>query len=1368
MEASFVDLDPLNLTQSPSSSLSWPSKNAERALSITWIHVHTSVSRFNHTMDPSSIASAACSLLGMTIRISGSLYGEWDYSSQLLAERLTYELSQLRNVLQSLELTALSATHAVIVSRNLLIGLNDVKDCLVSLGFKILGPNVSNFKDYELPWRSFAPRPSQAMRLPITPAEGLRQIQHLQACLARLRDNIESSTSLESEEPAPKQTVDQGGALWRGCADYVTAHESAREFRLEGTGLWLLNHAHFRRWLIGERVANTLFCPGEPGSGKTILTSLAIDEVQKWQQNNTSSNVGLAYFYFSYRRPIPMRNVVLTLLQQLYLQSLSPIDELTVLEKLAAKSEYIPFASVVSALLTISRQFSKVYIILDALDECAPGYRPDLLHLLTSITDSPTRLLASSRPHQTFGVLEGGPKIEILPPKGDIEHYAKTKLQHAPLFAGDDELLDEVISALVAASERHHMFLAIALQVDAVLQRHSKEKIREQKAELQRSPYSAYQDSLNRIQTQEPHMTTLAKRTLTWLFYSQRPLETVELLEIHHSSAQGSAEVDVRLIEEACMTLVRARETVAFTHITVKEFLEKQARTAMNDENMIAAHCLQYLIDSNIHEATTHDSLNDQLRNNPFLDYAATYWGCHLRNAVQKDKGQYESLRRLCSTLLNDKQRVASLCHVIFISQLEKRVPADKFAKSSWLHLVSYFGLDWAINPPLVEETVVDEQDEWGRTPLHLAALKGFVDCMALLLAQQSQSQQDLDGKTVWHYAAMSGNSETIRCLVNYNNRTRETTGSDTLASLRADELNKSPLEYAAINGDESAFTMLLPFFTSESANGFRSRALQAALAGGKLDILKCLLSQGEVIHYNYLLEATKTGFEAAVQLLVEYGSRIDNPDAAGESALTIAAREGWNKILEFLIWNGANLKSKDADGQTALTLAVKTGNVEGVHILLQAGASLESSINSDTLVVYAASQGGVEIVQLLLHAGVEPYELALAAVRNGQAEVLEQLSRWGLLARLSFKSRHSLVEAAKEAAQNSILDMLESHGLNLSPLPVYSVQPEVEVDSEASFMRVETWDEDEDAIPLSEGSSETDMVSTENLEELGLKHAQDKTGARGFAEQSLKLSELETIEIEEIRPPSISSHQPPQDESRLLRTSGLNNIGMPFLLLSEPIPAGSLRLGSIVANAKDPLCAYAPSNTSILFELVEENCYESIQTDYQSVHERNSTSRFALEVLQSALNLEATRTRVAAVASRHIVRLQLKNHEQVVSKILSNSMIREETFAMAKAMGRKELFIVVGMLTATDLLTSIKRQSWAADTANPSSSRAARPESSEVRHTGDKIFAISYRVIKIRTSCSLRSVTTGDSLSPVTDVFVDNYFAPKAHERLL
>ncbi|KAL7910088.1 ankyrin [Trichoderma velutinum] len=936
-------------------------------------------------MDPSMVASAACSLLGMTIQISGSLSGEWNYSSQLLAERLTYELSQLRIVLQSLELAASSATHAVTVSKNLLVCFNDVKNCLVSLESQLLGRNfsdVSNFQGCELPRRIFdASGPSQAPRLPFTPAEGLKQIQHLQVCLSRLRDN---STSLESEEPAPNHTVDLGGALWRGCADYITTHESARESRLEGTGLWLINHAHFRRWLIGELVAYTLFCSGEPGSGKTILTylsiswSLAIDEVQKWQQTNRSSNIGLAYFYFSYRKHSPIRNVVVALLQQLYLQSLSPVDELTALESLAAKSEHIPFDSVVSVLLTVARRFSKAYIILDALNECAPVYKPDLLHLLTSIKTSPIRLLISSRPHQTFGALAVGPKVEILPSKADIEHYAKTKLQHAPLFEGDDELLDEVITALVAAS-----FCPSSYRL-----------MREQKAKLQRSPYSAYEDSLNRIQNQEPHMADLAKRTLTWLSYSQRPLKTVELLEIHRFSTQGAAEIDVPLIIEACMTLVQARETVAFTHISVKEVFENQARTATDDEKMIAVHCIQYLIDSNIDEALTHGSLNDQLRNNPFLDYAATYWGCHLRNAVQKDEGERENFRRLCSTLLSDKPRVASLCHEIFVSQLEKNLPAEKFVKSSWLHLVSYFGLDWAIYPPLVEEIVVDEQDEWGRTPLYLAALKGFVDCVAILLTQESQSQQDLDRRTVWHYAAMGGNPETIRCLADFNPRILKSAHSDTLVNLRADRLGKSPLEYAAINGDESTFMMLLPFYTSEFANDFRSKAFRAALAD---------------INYDYLLEATKAGSYVAVQLLVDYGSNIDKPDAAGESALMIAAQESWNDILKFLIWNGANLESKDTDGQTALALAVKTGNEEGVQSLLKAGARPERSINGDTLVVYAASQGRVEIVRLLLHARIEPYEAALAAVKKGGAEVLEQFSRWGLLLDLSSNQRQSL-----------------------------------------------------------------------------------------------------------------------------------------------------------------------------------------------------------------------------------------------------------------------------------------------------------------------------------------------------------------------
>ena len=143
-------------------------------------------------MDPSSFASAAASLLGVTIRVTGSLYGDWDYSSRVLAERLIYELSQLRNVLQSLEVTALSVTEAVTVPKDLLICLEDVKRHLILLGSRLLRQDstaVFSFQDFELPWRSInAPRPPQATKLPITPAEALDEVQYLQVCLSRLRD----------------------------------------------------------------------------------------------------------------------------------------------------------------------------------------------------------------------------------------------------------------------------------------------------------------------------------------------------------------------------------------------------------------------------------------------------------------------------------------------------------------------------------------------------------------------------------------------------------------------------------------------------------------------------------------------------------------------------------------------------------------------------------------------------------------------------------------------------------------------------------------------------------------------------------------------------------------------------------------------------------------------------------------------------------------------------------------------------------------------------------------------------------------------------------------------------------------------------
>ncbi len=215
-------------------------------------------------------------------------------------------------------------------------------------------------------------------------------------------------------------------------------------------------------------------------------------------------------------------------------------------------------------------------------------------------------------------------------------------------------------------------------------------------------------------------------------------------------------------------------------------------------------------------------------------------------------------------------------------------------------------------------------------------------------------------------------------------------------------------------------------------------------MAGGKTDIVDCLLSQGLAPNYEHLLVATEADFEEAVKLILDYGTEVDNPGKGGDSALMIAAREGRNKILQFLIWNGADLERVGRDGHTALAFAVEMGNLEGVRILLQAGAKPEGSINkNDRLVVYAARQGMVEIVRHLLSAGAEVIQAAFAAAENGHVEVLQLLLESGLSADIKSDAGQSLLEAAREADHSAIVDLLQSLEPHGSPRVVYSVPSE-------------------------------------------------------------------------------------------------------------------------------------------------------------------------------------------------------------------------------------------------------------------------------------------------------------------------------------
>jgi hypothetical protein len=113
----------------------------------------------------------------------------------------------------------------------------------------------------------------------------------LNAFTSRLtRDNM--VTLVQNQEDQSRQTI----LHWITPIDYAPQQSDFISRRQAGTGQWLLDSAEFMAWLqTGKQI---LFCPGIPGSGKTILTSIVVDELIT--RFETSGNIGIAYLYCNY------------------------------------------------------------------------------------------------------------------------------------------------------------------------------------------------------------------------------------------------------------------------------------------------------------------------------------------------------------------------------------------------------------------------------------------------------------------------------------------------------------------------------------------------------------------------------------------------------------------------------------------------------------------------------------------------------------------------------------------------------------------------------------------------------------------------------------------------------------------------------------------------------------------------------------------------------------------------------------------------------------------------------------------------------------------------------------------------------------
>jgi hypothetical protein len=243
---------------------------------------------------------------------------------------------------------------------------------------------------------------------------------------------------------------------WITLTDYASQQSDFINRRQPGTGQWLLESVEYQTWR--KTKGETLFCPGIPGAGKTILASAVIDDLIT--AFRTDPNIGIAYIYCNFRRQDEQKidDLLASLLRQLTeSQSFLPSIVKDFYEQHKKKRTRLSFDEISKILQSVVAMYSRVFIIIDALDECqaADGRR---IRFLTEIfrvqAITMINVLATSRfiPEITER-FNGRLSLEIRATEDDIRRYLNGHMSHLPAFVRrtpdlQKEIKDEVVKAV--------------------------------------------------------------------------------------------------------------------------------------------------------------------------------------------------------------------------------------------------------------------------------------------------------------------------------------------------------------------------------------------------------------------------------------------------------------------------------------------------------------------------------------------------------------------------------------------------------------------------------------------------------------------------------------------------------------------------------------------------------------------------------------------------------------------------------------------------------------------------------------------------------------------------------------------------------
>lgn len=411
------------------------------------------------------------------------------------------------------------------------------------------------------------------------------------------------------------------------------------------------------------------------------------------------NGAGVGYFYSDYSQDAQIQTpeaILANFVRQLILQLHEVPNELVALYEHHRKYGTRPeVAELITLLERMSGNFSRIWLLLDALDELDPLVIDDLMDIVETLMEF-SSVLITSRPRSISSrkINERVLHYTISAQAWDLEVVIRSRLARAAIAPRRlretskwDAFVNDAVGKLVYNADG--MFILVSFQLEMLLRPRTLTEMRQVLETVPQRLPDFYALTMKRIQERE---SDLAIKTLAWLTKCVRPLHVDELREalaVEHSTTLINPEALLHPedVLEMCCGLVTIDHAgiVSFAHATVHEYLLNSLELIRDFDRFIAKTCLDYLSFRQFSSQTTEsmrsgtfrdkfvtvgrlkDSLellrgtvNDhyaaRVNQNPFLAYAGKYWIKHVELAPKSN-----DLLDVAEVLLQSDNRSAML-----------------------------------------------------------------------------------------------------------------------------------------------------------------------------------------------------------------------------------------------------------------------------------------------------------------------------------------------------------------------------------------------------------------------------------------------------------------------------------------------------------------------------------------------------------------------------------------------------------------------------------------------------------------------------------------------------------------------------------